>query len=96
MPYPKRLFQIRIPKERIVEVCLALHELGYRWGGGPSLKDTHYSQPTGDTLYSLYDNQTVKYGSIHRTGVRLYEVDEFLQEFCGIEDDGNLNIESIL
>ena len=92
----KRLFQIRIPEDRIDEVCMALYDLGYKWGGGHCLRDVHFKHHGRNTYYSIYADHVVRYGSIGSDRLRIYEVDEFLQEFCGVEDDSNLNIESIL
>lgn len=75
---------------------MALYDLGYQWGGGQCLKDVHFKHHGRDTYYTIYSDNAVRYGDIRSDSLPFYEVDEFLQEFCGLVDEENPNIESLL
>lgn len=93
---PERLYQIRIPtKEAAQEVCLYLHHRGYIWGGGESLAVYYHMNSPGDTYYSVYGDNTVRFGYRHADGIICYEPEEFLQIGDESQDEG-LNIESLL
>lgn len=79
----------------------ALHEFGCRWNGGETLTPTRSNWETykGNTIYDVWASKggkRVLYGSRVDHSVKLYSVDELLQELYGEDNEQELNIESLL
>lgn len=95
-------FQIRArSQEEANAIMEALHAVGCKWNGGEELSPEHsnWGVYKEDTVYDVWANRggkRVLYGSKIDRSVKLYFVDELLQELYGEDNDQDLNIESLL
>lgn len=95
-------FQIRARSQEEANVIMeALHEFGCRWNGGEELSPEHsnwgiYKENTIYDVWASKGGKRVLYGSRVDRYVRLYPVDELLQELYGEDNEQDLNIESLL
>ena len=95
-------FQIQARSQEEANVSMeALDEFGCRWNGGEALTPTRSNWETykENSIYDVWASKggkRVLYGSRVDHSVRLYSVDELLQELYGGDNDQDLNIESLL